>query len=420
MESIHIHGGVGLQGKVRIQGSKNAVLPVLAATILINGASVVKNCPRIADVYRMLNLLKSLGCKVSWEEDGVRVDAAHVSMNEMPAEAITGMRSSLCMMGALLGRTGHFCMEHPGGCVIGARPIDMHLDAFGRMGAIFREEGKRIFGSAENGLSGADIHLRLSSVGATENVILAAVMAQGMTRVFGAAMEPEVEALCRFLEQSGARIAGIGTDKLVIEGGFPLYGTEYRIPADRIVAGTYLFGALAAGGSILLEEAPVEQMGAVLKLAAEFGAECQASGDGLYVQSPEQLLPVTLLRTTSYPGFPTDLQSIVLPVLGRIEAECLVQETIFENRFRVAGPLNQMGARIEILDEKRAMVRGISPLQGCEVEAEELRGGAALIVAGLCAEGETVVRGCQYIDRGYENICKDFRELGARIYRVSE
>lgn len=418
MDSIHVHGGVCLQGNVRIQGSKNAALPVLAATILTKETNVIRNCPRIADVYQMLSLLESLGCEVCWEEDGVRVDAANVGMRRMPAEAITGMRSSLCLLGALIGRTGAVTMEYPGGCVIGARPIDMHLAAFKRMGVEFCEEDGRIHGSTGQGLHGAGILLEKTSVGATENIILAAVMAEGETIVHGAAKEPEVQALCQYLQQCGARIEGSGTDTLRIEGGHKLYGTDYRVPADRIVAGTYLFGCLATGGSVMLEEAPINHMESSIALARCMGAQCLPASEGLYVQTPEILKNIGILRTAPYPAFPTDLQSIVLAVLTRVEGQCLIEETIFENRFRVVEPMNEMGAEIQTLDTKRAVVTGGTRLQGREVEAKELRGGAALVVAGLMAEGETVIRGCQYIYRGYENICKDLRELGARIYSV--
>lgn len=418
MDSIHIHGGVCLQGKVKIQGSKNAVLPILAATVLTRESNVIHNCPRIADVYQMLSLLQCIGCEVCWEDDGVRVDAGHINLCQMPSEAITGMRSSLCLLGALIGRVGEVVMEYPGGCVIGDRPIDLHLSALREMGVIFQEEERRIRGTTEYGLHGAEIVMEKSSVGATENVILAAVMAEGNTILHNAALEPEVEALCHYLQQCGAVIEGIGTDCIEITGGRTLYGTNYRVPSDRIVAGTYLFGCMATGGNVLLENAPVDHMKSVIDMAVSMGAECQPAKEGLYIQTPERLLSVGALKTAPYPGFPTDLQSIALTVFTKINGSTLVEETIFENRFRVVEPLIQMGACIETLDKKRVRVHGPRSLTGCEVEAKELRGGAALVVAGLMADTETVIYECQYIYRGYENICKDLRELGARIYSV--
>lgn len=418
MDSIHIHGGVCLQGNVRIQGSKNAALPILAATVLTKEPNVIHNCPRIADVYQMLSLLESIGCQVSWEGDGVRVDAANMCVGRMPAEAITGMRSSLCLMGAMLGRCGEIVMEYPGGCVIGDRPIDLHLSALSRMGVSFREEEGIICGDCSCGLHGTCIQLPFPSVGATENIILAAVMAEGMTVVTGAALEPEVDALCCYLKQCGACIEGIGTSRLCITGGKALYGTDYWVPSDRIVAGTYLFGCLATGGNVFLENAPCGHMKAAIELACMMGAECQVTRQGLYVQTCERLRPVSCIQTLPFPGFPTDLQSVALTLMTGVEGECCVVENIFENRFRVVEPLRSMGANIETLDSRRVIVRGATPLWGKCVEAKELRGGAALVVAGLMADGETVIHGCQYIYRGYENIVKDLRELGARIYSV--
>lgn len=418
MDSIHIHGGVCLQGKVRIQGSKNAALPVLAATILTKGINLIHNCPKIADVYLMLELLRSLGCVVSWEEDGVRVDARNAAPNKMPVSAIKGMRSSLCLLGALLGEAGEVAMEYPGGCVIGERPIDLHLAAFRSLGAEFREENGIIYGNAGKGLMGAHIDMPRSSVGATENTVLAAVSAEGVTVLTGAAREPEVETLCKYLCRCGAQIEGIGTDRLVIVGGRRLSGTEFGVPADRIVAGTYLLACLGTGGAVLLEDAPVSHMEAVVGFACRMGAECQEAQEGLYVQAPGRLLSCDRLTTEIYPGFPTDLQSVALVVMTAAEGKCLIEETIFENRFRILEPLRRMGGKVRLIDAGKAEVEGPVFLNGTETEAWELRGGAALVTAGLMADGETIVKGCDYIDRGYENICRDLRELGARIYRV--
>lgn len=415
---FHIRGGVRLQGKVKIQGSKNAALPILAATILAEGESCLKDCPKITDVYRMLRLLQSLGGHVRWEGDGVCVSTGSVTTQDMPADAITGMRSSLCLLGALLARCGSIVMEHPGGCVIGERPIDLHLQALEQMGVRFHEEEGRICGQAPEGLWGADISLALPSVGATENIVLAAVTAHGRTRVNGAAREPEVEALCRYLNACGARIDGIGTSCLEIQGVGCLHGACYRIPADRIVAGTYLYAALGTGGCVLLEQAPCRHMQAVIRMAERMGAICQETGEGLYVQSLGELLSPGVIRTGCYPGFPTDMQSVALAVSTMAQGETRIEEHIFEDRFRVAGPLRRMGADIRQLDAHILVTGGDARLQGRSVEACELRGGAALVVAGLMAEGETVVTGCRFIERGYENICKDLRELGARIYSV--
>lgn len=417
MDSIHIQGGVALQGEVRIQGSKNAALPVLAATLLTKETSYIRNCPRIADVYKMVSLLKALGCNVNWEEDGIRVNADNISCGDMPMEAVTGMRSSLCLLGALLGRCGKVTMEYPGGCVIGERPIDIHVAALKQMGVVFQEENGRMTAFSK-GLHGAKIALPFASVGATENIILAAVMAEGDTVIYGAAKEPEVTALCCYLEYCGAGIDGIGSSKLTIRGGRLLYGANYAVPADRIVAGTYLFGCLGAGGNVLLKQAPWKEMEASIRIAEQMGAQCIVAKEGLYVQAPERPVSIPFLRTDVYPGFPTDLQSMALTVQTVADGSCRIEETIFENRFRVVESLRKMGADIEVLDARQVIVTGVSELKGRTVEAKELRGGAALVLAGLMAEGETILTGCQYIYRGYENICRDLRELGARIFSV--
>lgn len=417
MDSIHIQGGVALQGKVRIQGSKNAALPILAATLLTKETSCIYNCPRIADVHRMVSLLRSLGLDVRWEENGLRVNAVNVCRGEMPEDAVRGMRSSLCLLGALIGRCGEVQMEYPGGCMIGERPIDLHIKALEKMGVRFREEEGMLFAKAEE-LHGAEIEMPIVSVGATENTVLAAVMAEGDTTVIGAAREPEVEALCRYLENCGASIDGIGTGVLTIHGGNPLYGTDFRVPEDRIVAGTYLFGTMAAGGCVLLEHAPFRHMDAVLRVAQEMGAQCDVTAEGIYVQAGERPEPVPLLKTAPYPGFPTDLQSMALAAMACGDGTCVIEEKIFENRFQVVEPLQRMGADIEMLNSMSVRVKGVEKLHGTQMEAKELRGGAALLVAALAAEGESIVTGYSYIYRGYENICKDLRELGARVVSV--
>ena len=417
MDSIRIQGGVALQGKVRIQGSKNAALPVLAATLLVGDRSFIGNCPRIADVYAMISLLQSLGCRVTWQKHGITVDSSSIRREEMRSEAVTGMRSSVCLLGALLGRCGEAVMEHPGGCVIGKRPIDLHLAALGSMGVRFEERDGMLHAEASQ-LHGADITLPRPSVGATENILLAAVMAEGQTLIRGAAAEPEVGALCSFLKQCGADIEGVGTDCLTIRGGAPLYGTSYAVPADRIVAGTYLLGCMGTGGSVFLEAAPAHELGEVMRIARELGGRVYSVAGGIYVQAPQQLKGIKSVSTAPYPGFPTDLQSVLLTVLTAAPDDTVIHETIFEDRFRVVGELKRMGAEIELTDGQHAVVHPAGELHGAAVKAQELRGGAALVVAGLMAKGETVVEGCPFIYRGYENICRDFRELGARISSV--
>ena len=416
MDSIQIDGGIPLQGQVKIQGSKNTALPILAATVLVRGTSRIENCPKITDVFQMQALLKSMGCKTTWEGSCLTVDASGVRECRMPSKEVKSMRSSITLLGALLARCGETVLDFPGGCVIGERPIDIHLSALGRLGATFEEKEDLLFARAGH-LTGGEIHLKFPSVGATENTLLAAVLAEGDTWIHAAAREPEVVSLCRFLQGAGARIEGVGTETLHIRGVKHLEESSFWIPADRIVAGTYLTGCMIAGGSIFLKDAPAGQMQAVLKVAEKMGVTFQETEEGLFVQAPKRLRTPEKIVTAVYPGFPTDLQSPFLVALAVSEGESVLTETIFENRFRIVDSLQKMGARIR-LEGRNVFVKGVSMLQGTVVQAEELRGGAALVMAGLGAGGHTHVTGCEYIYRGYENIGRDLRELGARVYSI--
>lgn len=413
MDAIHIRGGNALFGETKIQGSKNAVLPIMAAALLIEDECVIENCPRISDVGHMQNLLEQIGCRVSRGSRTLTIDARHVSEDKMAGESVTGMRSSLMLLGAMLGRLGEVTMAHPGGCVIGERPIDIHINALRKMGVTV-EEDEEIFTARVKQLEGAVIRLSFPSVGATENVILAAVMARGITVIQNAAKEPEIKALCSFLQEAGAVIEGIGGSVLVIQGGNPLHGVRFRVPSDRIVAGTYLFSVLGTGGHIFLREAPVSQMRSMLQAAAEMGAEISISRDGLSIMAEQGNKPLPFMKTEVYPGFPTDMQSPLMAVLSTARGTSMIEETIFEDRFHIVEPLKQMGAQIRT-EGKRAIITGVEGLTGCQVTAQELRGGAGLVIAGCMAEGETIVKNRHYIERGYEDICRDYQNLGVNI-----
>lgn len=415
MDAIHIRGGNALFGETKIQGSKNAVLPVLAAALLIEDVCIIENCPHISDVQHMQQLLISIGCKVNLTDHTLTIDARNVSEDTMSGENVTGMRSSIMLLGAMLGRVGEVTMAYPGGCVIGERPIDLHLNALRRMGvSVYESEGS--FTARVKNLEGTVLRLSISSVGATENIILAAVMAKGVTVLQNAAKEPEIVTLCEFLREAGAVIEGIGGSVLIIQGGHKLHGIRFRIPPDRIVAGTYLMSVLGAGGHIFLEDAPVSQMRSMLKVAEDIGAEISISREGLMVIADENKRALPYLKTEVYPGFPTDMQSILMTVLTTIRGVSVIEETIFENRFRIAPQLQKMGARIELQGKRQALIIGVESLLGCEVVAEELRGGAALVIAGCMALGETIVKNTHFIERGYEDICRDYQNLGANIY----
>lgn len=413
MDSVYIYGGNYLKGETKIQGSKNAVLPILAASLLIRGTCVIRNCPRIADVYHMQNLLQELGCFVSWAGNTVTVNAAQVNDSRMSGESVTRMRSSIMLLGAMLGRLGEVNMAYPGGCVIGRRPIDIHLSALREMGVEILEQ-EQFFTARAGRLKGMEYTLPFPSVGATENVILAAVTADGRTVLCNAAREPEITALCGFLSEAGARIEGAGSRNLVITGVEALHDAVYTVPADRIVAGTYLTAALASGGSIFLEEAPAGQLGALLHAAEEMGGSVTVNEEGIGLDVIGRRKAVPYLKTEIYDGFPTDLQSPLMAALSLAEGSSVIEEAIFENRFRIVKDLKRMGADIEVV-RNRAYINGVEKLEGTEVEAEELRGGAALVAAGLAAEGRTVIKNRHFIERGYENICRDLRNLGADI-----
>ncbi|RHV50327.1 UDP-N-acetylglucosamine 1-carboxyvinyltransferase [Lachnospiraceae bacterium OM04-12BH] len=413
MDAVHIRGGNALFGETKIQGSKNAVLPVMAAALLIEDISIIENCPRISDVFRMQKLLEKIGCRVSRADRTLLIDARDVSKEMMEGESVTGMRSSLMLLGAMLGRFHEVTMEYPGGCVIGRRPIDIHLKALTRMGVDIEEKDGAFTARAGN-LAGNVITLPFPSVGATENVILAAVMARGITVLQNAAREPEIVALCQFLCKSGAIIEGAGGCVILIEGGRKLHGTRFRVPADRIVAGTYLLATLGAGGHVFLREAPAMQMNCVIWLAREMGAEVMITREGITVMTDPVKKPVSCIRTEVYPGFPTDLQSPLMAVLSKAEGKSVIEEKIFEDRFRIAGELCKMGACIRT-EGDMAGICGVENLRGCLVNAGELRGGAGLVIAGCMAQGETTVTGRHFIERGYEDICRDLQDLGINI-----
>ncbi len=413
---IVIKGGNKLGGTLKIQGSKNAGLPILAATLLTREECILKNCPRIGDVYQMLDIMELIGGVSHWRKDGVTLCSSKELSSDLPRLQVCAMRSSMYLLGALLARNGRVSMNHPGGCVIGKRPIDLHLCALEKMGANIVFENDVLCAWAPGGLKGAEVKLSIPSVGATQNIILAAVTAKGETILRGAAREPEVVSLCRFLNCCGARISGIGQKELVICGVEELHGCEFEIPTDRIVAGTYAAAIAATGSEGYLERAPVGELKAVLDALCKMGAVCQCDRQGLYIQGPKELKSLSRLETEVYPGFPTDLQSVFTTVLTGAKGDCMIQENLFENRFTIVSELKKMGADIVMCGQRNAYIRSGSILQGCSVTAGELRGGAALVVAGIMAMGETKVYGVEMIERGYENICRDLRELGACVY----
>lgn len=413
MNSIHVKGNGPLAGEVFVQGSKNAVLPILAATILINGVCILKNCPEISDVDCMLGLLRSLGCKAYRDKEQLVIDTTAICESRLPGELVTCMRSSVMLLGPLLAVCKETTMNYPGGCVIGERPIDIHLHVLEKMGATFVLEEDSVKGKAPR-LKGTHVILRFPSVGATENGIMAAVLAEGITVLQNCAKEPEIRQLCEFLNKAGARIYGVGESELIIEGVKKLNPITYTIEADRIVAGTYLLSVAATGGRAYLHNVPYEEMTAVNDVARQLGCEVESIQGGILVKREGRLMPVPYIETKVYPGFPTDLQSVLIVALAVAEGESIVEESIFSDRFKIAGELNRMGADITVKGN-RAYIRGVKQLYGRDVLASDLRGGAALVLAGILAKGDTNIRNYHYIERGYEDICRDFGLLGVSL-----
>lgn len=413
MEFIQIQGGRPLTGEVLIQGSKNAALPVMAASVLVPGITVLKNCPDISDVSCMCEILKSVGAKVNREGKTLIIDASEITQHRLPREYVTRMRSSVILAGAMLGRCGQIAFHHPGGCVIGDRPIDLHIRALKQLGAEFTEEGECLSAYADS-LRGRRIVLPFPSVGATENTVLAAVLAEGTTEIYRCAKEPEISALCDFLTAAGAKVWGGGSDHITVEGVARLHDADYRIEPDRIVAGTYLIGTVAAGGDVFLRNAPSGQLTGVTGLAAFMGAGLRQDSRGLRVKMTGGIRSAGFLETGVYPAFPTDLQSPMLVAMCQAEGKGCLRERIFNGRLDVVSELNRMGAEIKVR-ENCALMEGGRHLRGCSVTARELRGGAALVLAGVCAEGFTQVYNRCFIDRGYEDIVRDLSGLGVKI-----
>lgn len=414
LDYLEIEGGSPLCGEVRIQGSKNAVLPILSAALLNPGITVIDNCPDISDVKAMLEILKGYGCRTHREGDSLVLNAEQLHSGRAPEDYAGVMRSSIMLLGSLLARLGEAFLPYPGGCVIGERPIDLHLTALRKMGARLREEPEGLKAVCARP-QGADISLPFPSVGATENIILLAVRAEGDTLLQNAAREPEIVELCRFLNCMGAKIKGAGTSVIRIRGVKTLHEIRYRIMPDRIVAGTYMFLAAAAGGKILLRDVPFEQLEAVRHILKRMGIRQERSGKSLLLWCPARCRGGIQVCTSPYPGFPTDLQSPLTAALCLADGESMIEERIFEARFKVVKELQKMGADIRI-DGSRACIRGVERLKGEVLEAEELRGGAALCVAAAAAEGTSRIYQYHYIARGYENIIRDLNDLGVVVH----
>lgn len=421
MGTITICGGRKLSGEVIIHGAKNSALPLLAATLLANGVSEIHNCPHLSDVRASMAILRHLGCRVERQGETVTVDATSPSRSDIPDDLMREMRSSIVFLGAIIARFGEATMSYPGGCELGPRPIDLHLAALRRLGVTIQEEHGRICCRADKGLRGAEITLAFPSVGATENVLLAACTAEGTTVLRHAAREPEIQDLCAYLNACGARIRNTADGVLTIEGVPRLCGCAHRVMPDRIEAATYLAAAAVTGGELMLHRCLAEHISPVFPALEEGGCAIRSYPcvDGLQtltVKAPARLRCLGTVRTMPYPGFPTDAAAPLLAAACVADGTGVFVESIFENRYKYVDELARMGARIRV-DGRVAVVEGVPALQGASVACTDLRGGAALVVAALAAAGETTVHEIQHLDRGYADLTDCLRAIGADVRR---
>ena len=416
MSKFIIKGGNSLYGRVSVQGAKNTILPLLAATVLTGDICTIHNCPNLTDVDVSVRILECLGCRVMRENNSITVDSSTVTNYVVPDSLMREMRSSIVFLGAIASRFGNAVMSNPGGCELGPRPIDIHLSSLKKMGMVIDEVGGSLVCSA-NKTHGAEITLPLPSVGATENILLAAVLAKGTTKIINAAREPEITDLGNFLIKCGAKIYGHGTSVITVQGVKKLHGTDHTAITDRIVTGTYMSAVASAGGKVLIENAVVEDIAALISVLQEMGCNIKNTNEGLLVECNSRPKSIEKISTMYYPGFPTDAGTPILSVMSVADGTSVLVENIFECRFRSVDELIKMGASINVCG-KMAVVKGVKRLHGARVFATDLRAGAALVNAGLNAEGISEIEELRHIDRGYENLETVLESLGAEIKRI--
>ena len=412
MLSYEIAGGKRLEGTVSISGSKNAALPIIAGTILSGKLTKLYNVPKIHDTETTLKILRLLGCKIKRERGKIEINTRNMSKTEIPEDLMRQMRSSIMMAGAIIGRFKEVTFSYPGGCEIGARPIDLHLKAFGKLGINIEEKSGFIHCKCDK-ITPAEINLDFPSVGATENIILATVISEGTTTIINAAMEPEIEDLAKFLNKMGAKIEGAGSNVVKIRGVKQLKEVGYKIMPDRIEAATFMCMAAATGGKIKIINAEPEHIIPIIHKLEECGCKIELKAKEILLEAPKKLKTIDI-KTMPYPGFPTDAQSIFGSMLTTAKGTSIIIENIFENRYKYTYELKKMGAKIQI-EGKTAVIKGVRKLNASKVEAGDLRGGAALVLAGLVAKGKTSINGVEYIQRGYEHLEDKLQQLGANI-----
>ncbi|MCO4431351.1 UDP-N-acetylglucosamine 1-carboxyvinyltransferase [Staphylococcus aureus] len=421
MDKIVIKGGNKLTGEVKVEGAKNAVLPILTASLLASDKpSKLVNVPALSDVETINNVLTTLNADVTYKKDenAVVVDATKTLNEEAPYEYVSKMRASILVMGPLLARLGHAIVALPGGCAIGSRPIEQHIKGFEALGAEIHLENGNIYANAKDGLKGTSIHLDFPSVGATQNIIMAASLAKGKTLIENAAKEPEIVDLANYINEMGGRITGGGTDTITINGVESLHGVEHAIIPDRIEAGTLLIAGAITRGDIFVRGAIKEHMASLVYKLEEMGVELDYQEDGIRVRAEGDLQPVDI-KTLPHPGFPTDMQSQMMALLLTANGHKVVTETVFENRFMHVAEFKRMNANINV-EGRSAKLEGKSQLQGAQVKATDLRAAAALILAGLVADGKTSVTELNHLDRGYVDLHGKLKQLGADIERIND
>lgn len=411
--AIEVCGGGRVSGELKIQGSKNAVLPIMAASVLCEGTTVIENCPDILDVHAMGDVMRGIGGAVQYEGHTLTLDASQIESSEIQEKKAGDIRASILFLGSLLARFRRVKIQYPGGCSIGSRPVDFHLQSFRQMGAVIQELEDRISCEAPDGLFGADLSLCFPSVGATENIILAAVLAKGTTTIRTAAREPEIVELCDFLNAMGAKIQGAGSEVIRIDGVSKLKPVHWQLCSDRIVLLTWAMLTAGCGGeAVLVSTAPFSQ--AERQILEKTGCQIRQEGQKSYVLQTRMPGPVPFVRTSPYPGYPTDGQSLLMPVLCRGNGISTIEEGIFENRFRMVRQLRKLGANIDYVSN-RARITGVTKLHSAVVEADDLRSGAGLLIATAMAEGTSTVSKEYYIQRGYEDVCGQMSCLGIPV-----
>lgn len=413
MLKLIIQGGKKLEGEVQISGSKNAALPIIAGTVLIKGKTTLYNVPNIQDVQTMFEIIKDIGGKVTKKNNKIIIDTSKIHTYEISENLMRKMRSSVILAGAIIGKYKKANFSYPGGCEIGSRPIDLHLKGFEKLGINIKEEYGEIICEADR-IMGTQIHLDFPSVGATENIILASCLAEGVTVLTNAAKEPEIEDLVKFLNKAGAKIKGAGTDRVEIIGVKKLTEVSYNIMPDRIEAGTYLVAGAITGGNLKVTNLNSNHIEPILNKLEEAGCVLKIEKNTVEIKAPKRIKAVDI-KTMPYPGFPTDMQSIFGALLTTAKGTSIITENIFESRYKYVQELNRMGAKINV-EGRTAVIKGTKRIQGASVVASDLRGGAALVLEALVAKGVTQVDNVHYILRGYENIVDKLKNLGAKIY----